>query len=95
MHTYGDCFSYEAIRFRYLVELYVAVLFACECALFRSDVSLVTHQFEIAGNPRLEAATEAQLGHIRLMRAGLHWPEIDEHLSMEGLLRGDHGQPVK
>lgn len=52
-------------------------------------------QFEIAGNPRLEAATEAQLGHIRLMRAGLNWPEIDEHLSMEGLLRGDHGQPVK
>lgn len=52
-------------------------------------------RFEIAGNRRLEAASSAQLSHIRLMRAGLHWPEIDEHLSMEGLLRGDHGQLVK
>ena len=51
--------------------------------------------FAVAGNPRLESASPVQLNHIRLMRAGLHWPEVDEHLSIEGLLRGDHGQRVK
>jgi hypothetical protein len=51
--------------------------------------------FMVAGNRRLESATSEQLSQIRLMRAGLHWPEVDEHLSIEGLLRGDHGQHVK
>ena len=48
----------------------------------------------IKGNRRLESATPAQLGHIRLMPSGLHWPDVDEHLSIEGILRGDYGQRV-
>jgi hypothetical protein len=42
--------------------------------------------------PRLAEATEAQLENYELLGdgAGIHWPEIDEDLSVAGLLRGDH-----
>jgi len=40
--------------------------------------------------PRLEDATPAQRAHWEVAGAGygIHWPEIDEDLSTEGLLRG-------
>jgi len=40
--------------------------------------------------PRLFHATPAQRAHWQLAGAGygIHWPEIDEDLSTEGLLRG-------
>jgi hypothetical protein len=40
--------------------------------------------------PRLLAASEAQRGHWELLSngEGIHWPEVDEDLSVEGLLRG-------
>jgi Protein of unknown function (DUF2442) len=51
-------------------------------------------RFPVKGNRRLESATPEQLGRIRLMPSGLHWPDVDEHLSIEGILRGDYGQQV-
>lgn len=40
--------------------------------------------------PRLQAATAEQRGNWRLQGGGyaIHWPDIDEDLSVEGLLRG-------
>jgi hypothetical protein len=40
--------------------------------------------------PRLHNATPAQRNHWELAGAGygIHWPDIDEDLSTEGLLRG-------
>jgi hypothetical protein len=40
--------------------------------------------------PRLLKATPAQRSHWELAGAGygIHWPDIDEDLSTEGLLRG-------
>ena len=40
--------------------------------------------------PRLHRATPEQRGNWQLAGAGfgLHWPELDEDLSVEGLLRG-------
>jgi uncharacterized protein DUF2442 len=40
--------------------------------------------------PRLLKATPAQRNHWKLAGAGygIHWPDIDEDLSTEGLLRG-------
>lgn len=40
--------------------------------------------------PRLANATDAQRQHWELCAAGcgIHWPDIDEDLSAEGLLRG-------
>lgn len=54
-----------------------------------------TFSFPIAGNWRLEGATESQLNNIEIDEDGLHWPDIDEDLSFAGLLRGDHGQNVQ
>lgn len=42
--------------------------------------------------PRLAEATKAQLEKYELLGdgEGIHWPDIDEDLSIAGLLRGDH-----
>ena len=41
--------------------------------------------------PRLLNATREQLNHYELLGngEGLHWPDIDEDLSVRGLLRGE------
>ena len=42
--------------------------------------------------PRLTAATKNQLINYEFLGdgEGIHWPDIDEDLSVAGLLRGDH-----
>lgn len=42
--------------------------------------------------PRLSKASKNQLENYELLGdgEGIHWPEIDENLSVSGLLRGDH-----
>lgn len=44
----------------------------------------------LAWFPRLQAATPEQRANWRVAGAGygIHWPELDEDLSTEGLLRG-------
>jgi hypothetical protein len=44
----------------------------------------------IAWYPRLLNATPEQLGNWKIAGAGygIHWPQIDEDLSTQGLLRG-------
>ena len=44
--------------------------------------------------PRLARATQAQLENHELLGdgEGIHWPELDEDLSVAGLLRGDRPQ---
>jgi hypothetical protein len=49
-------------------------------------------RFAVAENPRLAKGTEAQLNRIELSPYGIHWPDLDEDLSFERLLRGDVGQ---
>jgi hypothetical protein len=48
--------------------------------------------FPIKGNPRLESATEEDVGRIEISPFGLHWPTLDEDLSFEGILAGRYGQ---
>jgi hypothetical protein len=38
--------------------------------------------------PRLARATAAQRENFEIMPMGIHWPEIDEDLSIAGMLRG-------
>lgn len=42
--------------------------------------------------PRLAKATKEQLENYEILGdgEGIHWPDIDEDLSIEGLLRGTH-----
>lgn len=42
--------------------------------------------------PRLMSATRRQREHYEILGdgEGIHWPEIDEDLSVAGLLRGSH-----
>lgn len=49
----------------------------------------------LAWFPRLLHATPAQLAAVEMSRAGLHWDEIDEDISIAGLLagRGDQTRP--
>ena len=44
----------------------------------------------LAWYPRLLQATPEQLAHWEICGAGygIHWPDVDEDLSTEGLLRG-------
>lgn len=56
---------------------------------FKSGQSLA---FPIKGNPRLERATIEALNNVELSPFGIHWPELDEDLSFEGILRGEYGQ---
>lgn len=46
----------------------------------------------LAWFPRLLQATQAQRGHWVLLGdgEGIHWPEIDEDISVAGLLKGTH-----
>lgn len=46
----------------------------------------------IAWYPSLANATEKQRTNWELLgeAAGIHWPELDEDLSVEGLLKGIH-----
>jgi hypothetical protein len=39
--------------------------------------------------PRLEHGTEAERGNFELSPFGIHWPDLDEDISVEGLLRGE------
>ena len=51
----------------------------------------------LAWFPRLLHATPAEREKVELSRAGLHWEDIDEDISIAGLLagKGDLTQPKK
>jgi hypothetical protein len=49
-------------------------------------------RFPAAENRRLARGTPAQLNNIELSPFGLHWPDLDEDLSLHGIAQGDYGQ---
>jgi hypothetical protein len=69
-----------------------------QAALFRDGFIVVTMKsgaairFPVAENPRLAHGTAEQLNNIELSPFGLHWPDLDEDLSLRGLAQGDYGQ---
>lgn len=52
-------------------------------------------RFPVSKNRRLRNATPAQLANIELIcnGTGLHWPDLDEDLSVIGILDGRFGLP--
>ena len=49
-------------------------------------------RFPASENPRLAQAAPVQLNNIELSPFGLHWPDLDEDLSIRGIAQGDYGQ---
>jgi Protein of unknown function (DUF2442) len=47
----------------------------------------------LAWYPRLAAATREQLQNYELWAFGIHWDELDEDLSIEGMLQGIRPKP--
>lgn len=52
----------------------------------------VHYRFAVANNPRLAGGSAAQLSNIEISPFGIHWPDLDEDLSFNGIARGDYGQ---
>lgn len=52
-------------------------------------------RFPAAKNRRLRNATPQQIANVELIcdGTGLHWPDLDEDLSVQGILEGRLGQP--
>ena len=52
-------------------------------------------RFPASKNRRLRNATAEQLAHIEIIcnGTGLHWPDLDEDLSVLGILEGRLGLP--
>jgi hypothetical protein len=48
----------------------------------------------LAWYPRLMKATPEQRQQVRLSRFGLHWEDLDEDISVQGLLDGKRDQPA-
>ncbi len=48
--------------------------------------------FPVKGSPRLEGKPETALDNIEVSPFGLHWPDLDEDLSIRGILASDFGQ---
>lgn len=42
--------------------------------------------------PRLKAASSAQRQNYEIMPMGIHWPDIDEDLSIAGMLQGQRAK---
>ena len=38
--------------------------------------------------PRLQKASDGERNHVELMPMGIHWPDIDEDISVASILRG-------
>ena len=47
----------------------------------------------LAWYPRLQQASPAQRANHEIMPMGIHWPDIDEDLSIAGMLKGRSAQP--
>jgi hypothetical protein len=42
--------------------------------------------------PRLQCATASQRANYEIMPMGIHWPQIDEDLSIAGMLKGQRAK---
>jgi len=77
-----------------LIDTAKKVLYSDPHILIQME-SGVEVRFPVAKNTRLSKGTPAQLNNIEISPFGIHWPDLDEDLSFEGLLRGDFGQHQK
>jgi len=63
------------------------------------DIVIITKdelriRFPVKSNTRLKNGTHSELNNIEISPFGLHWPDLDEDLSFNGLVSGDFGQKL-
>ncbi|HXT12961.1 MAG TPA: DUF2442 domain-containing protein [Candidatus Angelobacter sp.] len=63
-----------------------------EGRIYVSMASGLDFSFPIHGNLRLEGKPDKSLSNIEVSPFGLHWPDLDEDLSIRRILSGDYGQ---
>lgn len=51
-------------------------------------------KFPIKNNKRLSTGSPKELNKFEVSPYGLHWPDLDEDLSFQGLIKGDYGQHI-
>ncbi|MDA3879747.1 MAG: DUF2442 domain-containing protein [Prolixibacteraceae bacterium] len=51
-------------------------------------------RFPVSANTKLKNATNEQINNIEIIcgGTGLHWPDLDEDLSVTGIVEGRYGQ---
>lgn len=52
-------------------------------------------RFPVNENPRLAKGTAEQLSNMELSPFGVHWPDLDEDLSFNGIAEGNYGQRIR
>jgi hypothetical protein len=52
-------------------------------------------RFPVSDSSRLRNGSDAELSEIEISPFGLHWPRLDEDLSIRGLLKGRHPEETK
>lgn len=65
--------------------------------LMRIQVDGKEHEIDLARHsPRIAAASQAQRERFELSPVGygIHWPELDEDLSIDGLIGIEHSSPL-
>jgi hypothetical protein len=75
------------------LEIDVGDLKACavECTARELVVTLLDGRkiaIPLVWYPRLKRASAKQRANFEVMPMGIHWPELDEDLSVAGMLRG-------
>jgi len=66
-------------------------------SVMRLEVDGRVHEIDLAKqSPRLASATQQQREEVKVSPSGygLHWPDVDEDLSIDGLIGVKHESPV-
>jgi hypothetical protein len=74
-----------------LVNNQIKAFYSHGCIVITMETG-VEIKFPVDKNPRLRGGSPSQLDNIEISPFGLHWPDLDEDLSFEGLAKGDFGQ---
>ena len=76
------------------------LMFTAEKAWYQDDMICMILsdkkeiRFPISLNEKLRNASQSQVSNIEIICAGtgLHWPDLDEDLSVTGILEGKYGK---
>lgn len=69
---------------------YVTRVWVNEGRLFASTEDGITATYDLSTIKGFEHATPQQLQHFVVEEKGIHWPELDEDINLEGMFYDNH-----